>query len=56
MEFYVVDVEGPAIVGLPSSEKLGLVTIHVDSLLKENDQDNDTQGKMKLTVAIPQPI
>ena len=50
MEFYVVDVEGPAIVGLPSSEKLGLVTIHVDSLLKENDQDNDTQGKTKLTV------
>ena len=50
MEFYVVDVEGPAIVGLPSSEKLGLVTIHIDSLLKENDQDNDTQGKTKLTV------
>ena len=50
MEFYVVDVEGPAIVGLPSSEKLGLVTIHVDSLLKANNQDNDTQCKTKLTV------
>ena len=50
MEFYVVDVKGPAIVGLPSSEKLGLVTIHVDSLLKRNDQENDIQSKTKLTV------
>ena len=30
--FYVVDVPGPAVVGLPTSEQLHLVTIHVDSV------------------------
>ena len=29
--FYVVGVLGPAVVGLPTSEQLHLVTIHVDS-------------------------
>ena len=30
--FYVVDVPGPAVVGLPTSEQFHLVTIHVDSV------------------------
>ena len=30
VKFYVVDVPGPAIIGLRDSENLGLVTIHVD--------------------------
>lgn len=30
VQFYVVDVPGPAIIGLQSCENLGLVTIHVD--------------------------
>ena len=30
--FYVVDVPGPAVVGLPTSEQLHLATIHVDSV------------------------
>ena len=30
--FYVVDVPGPAVVGLPTSEQLHLVNIHVDSV------------------------
>ena len=30
--FYVVDVPGPAVVGMPTSKRLHLVTIHVDSV------------------------
>lgn len=30
--FYVVDVPGPAILGLPTSEKFKIVTIHIDSM------------------------
>ena len=31
-KFYVVDVPGPAVVGLPTSELLNLVTVHVDTV------------------------
>ena len=43
--FYVVDVPGPAVVGLPTSEQLHLVTINVDSVA-------DTRG----TKSTPQPV
>ena len=37
--FYVVDVPGPAVVGLPTSERLNLVTINVDGVAtKPNEQ------------------
>ena len=37
--FYVVDVPGPAVVGLPTSERLDLVTINVDGVVtKPNEQ------------------
>ena len=37
--FYVVDVPGPAVVGLPTSERLNLVTINVDGVVtKPNEQ------------------
>ena len=35
-KFYVVDVPGPAVVGLPSCELLGLVTIHVEGIRETN--------------------
>ena len=43
--FYVVDVPGPAVVGLPTSKQLHLVTINVDSVA-------DTRG----TKSTPQPV
>ena len=39
-EFFIVDVEGPAIFGLESSKDLGLVTIHVDTLLQSEPHKN----------------
>ena len=37
--FYVVDMPGPAVVGLPTSERLDLVTINVDGVVtKPNEQ------------------
>lgn len=60
--FYIVDVEGPAIIGLPSCEKLKIVTLHcsisasppaakdkitcVQDLLKDNPEQFDKIGKM----------
>jgi len=45
--FYVVDVDGPAIVGLPTCERLHLVTINVDNV-RDNTSDC---GKPKVTPA-----
>ena len=48
-DFYVVDVTGPAIVGLPTSEKLGLVTIHIDNLVTgEKKEEELTLEKLKV--------
>jgi hypothetical protein len=35
-KFYVVDVHGPAIVGLPTCQQLHLVTIHCDEVLRDD--------------------
>uniref|UniRef100_A0A8C7WXQ6 Gypsy retrotransposon integrase-like protein 1 n=1 Tax=Oryzias sinensis TaxID=183150 RepID=A0A8C7WXQ6_9TELE len=50
--FYVVDVPGPAIVGLPTCEALNLVTVNVDSIAnvskaanKENKNQTTTKPK-----------
>ena len=48
VEFYVVDVPGPAIIGLKESENLGLVTIHVDIFHKKIDPQNEGKSKENL--------
>ena len=59
-EFYIVDVDGPAIIGLPSCESLRIVTLHcsisasppatkitcVQDLMKTNPEQFDRIGKM----------
>ena len=35
---YVVDVPGPAVVGLPTSERLNLVTMNVDDVVTKPDE------------------
>lgn len=40
-KFYVVDVPGPAVVGLPTSELLNLVTLHVDAVKKQTRRRNN---------------
>lgn len=40
---YVVDVPGPAIVGLPTSEGLKLVTVNVDSITKATNKETKSQ-------------
>lgn len=41
-KFYVVDVPGPAIVGLPTSELLNLVTVNVDAIA-----EGENKGSVK---------
>lgn len=36
-KFYVVDVPGPAVVGLPTCELLNLVTVNVDTVIERNE-------------------
>ena len=43
--FYVVDVPGPAIVGLPTCEQLHLVTFHVDSLTDADTHDTKSTAQ-----------
>ncbi|XP_060786498.1 dynein axonemal heavy chain 7-like [Neoarius graeffei] len=43
-KFYIVDVPGPAIVGLPTSELLNLVNVHVDTI-KGKMNDNQKNAK-----------
>ena len=67
-QFYIVDVEGPAIIGLPSCEELKVVTLHcsistsppvtknritcVQDLMKENPEQFDRIGKMPGSVKL----
>lgn len=45
-KFYVVDVPGPAVVGLPTSELLNLVTVNVDVMIeKANNSLGVTRNK-----------
>jgi hypothetical protein len=46
-KFYVVDIQGPAVVGLPSSEKLKLVTLHC--AINKHKQTAPTPEEAKLT-------
>ena len=46
-KFYVVDVPGPAIIGLPSCERLQLVTINCAIKQAENVDLTSTEGLMK---------
>lgn len=50
-KFYVVDVPGPAVVGLPTSELLNLVTLHVDAVKQkaDNSKENRQQTKQRIT-------
>jgi len=48
VKFYVVDVPGPAVVGLPTSEQLNLVTINVDSLGSQAAQNGAGPVKIKM--------
>ena len=48
LEFYVVDVPGPAIIGLKENENLGLVTIHVDIFHKKIDSQKEGKSKENL--------
>lgn len=50
-KFYVVDVPGPAVVGLPTSELLNLVTLHVDTVKQkaDNSKENRQQTKQRIT-------
>ena len=45
-QFYVVDVNGPAIIGLRSSEKLRLVTVHVDVVAMNGPEKQQVPGKI----------
>ena len=45
--FYVVDVPGPAVVGLPTSERLNLVTINVDGVATKAERKNCYAVKKK---------
>jgi len=47
VKFYVVDVPEPAVVGLPTSEQLNLVTINVDSLGSQAAQKGACPIKIK---------
>ena len=50
-KFYVVDVPGPAVVGLPTSELLKLVTVNVDTISeKANNSQGTTHKKMTKTL------
>ena len=40
-QFYVVDVTGPPILGLPSSEELKIVSIHIDVLNRHTNKSNN---------------
>lgn len=42
-KFYVVDVPGPAVVGLPTSELLGLMTVNVDAMAEK--ENNGHEGR-----------
>ena len=37
-EFHIVDVQGPAVIGLPSSESLKIVTLHCSRVTTDPDQ------------------
>lgn len=41
-KFFVVDVEGPPILGLPTSEELGIVSIHIDNVCKSVSPKQET--------------
>ena len=60
VKFYVVDVPGPAVVGLPTREQLNLVTINVDSLGSQATQKGACPGKIKdvndLAQAYPEQV
>lgn len=45
-KFYVVDVPGPAVVGLPTSESLGLITINVDTV-SDTNSSNKTEHQVE---------
>ncbi|KAL6486114.1 hypothetical protein MHYP_G00055060 [Metynnis hypsauchen] len=50
VKFYVVDVPGPAVVGLPTSELLNLVTVHVDTVKEKIDDSNENKQAQQLKI------
>lgn len=51
-KFNVVDVPGPAVIGLPTSELLNLVTVHVDiikGIMHDDKKDKPQQKMLKIT-------
>lgn len=50
-KFYIVDVPGPAVLGIPTSELLNLLTLHVDTVKQkaDNSKERRQQTKQRIT-------
>lgn len=45
-KFYAVVVAGPSVVGIPTSELLNLVTLHVDTIKRKIHDDKEDKEKV----------